>query len=81
MSWFGFQELDLTSSFVSKAALIVQRKLEQKPRSEKKEKKKTPIKEENKSAPEKPVEEDKKVKSPSFLSLILVFTGLIHLRL
>ncbi|KAF7646385.1 hypothetical protein LDENG_00188400 [Lucifuga dentata] len=40
------EELDLTSSFVSKAALIVKRKLEQKPRIERKEKKKIPVKEE-----------------------------------
>ncbi|KAM9836927.1 uncharacterized protein ACBR49_019343 isoform 2-T2 [Aulostomus maculatus] len=40
------EELDLTCSFVSKAALRVQRKLEQKPKSERKEQKKTRTKEE-----------------------------------
>uniref|UniRef100_A0A3Q1FTV1 STI1-like protein n=1 Tax=Acanthochromis polyacanthus TaxID=80966 RepID=A0A3Q1FTV1_9TELE len=47
------EELDMTSTFVSKAALIAMRKLEQKPRAEKKEKKKTPEKE-RKSVPDDP---------------------------
>ncbi|XP_041636066.1 STI1-like protein [Cheilinus undulatus] len=48
---FGnFEELDMTSSFVSKAADIARRKMELKP---KKEKKKSPVKEEAKSSPEK----------------------------
>ncbi|KAK9524707.1 hypothetical protein VZT92_017077 [Zoarces viviparus] len=38
------QELDMTSTFVSKAALIARRKLEQKPKPEMREKKKTPVK-------------------------------------
>ncbi|XP_041840854.1 tetratricopeptide repeat protein 31-like isoform X2 [Melanotaenia boesemani] len=43
------EELDMTSTFVSKAALIAKRKLEQKTRAEKKEKKKIPEKEQHKS--------------------------------
>ncbi|KAM7377362.1 hypothetical protein PAMA_013922 [Pampus argenteus] len=46
------EELDMTSTFVSKAAVIARRKLEQKPRPEKK--KKIPIKEESKTFPETP---------------------------
>uniref|UniRef100_A0A096LQJ9 RRM domain-containing protein n=1 Tax=Poecilia formosa TaxID=48698 RepID=A0A096LQJ9_POEFO len=42
------EELDMNSSFVTKAALIAQRKLEQKPKSDKKDKKKTPEKEKSK---------------------------------
>ncbi|KAM7366228.1 hypothetical protein PAMP_015685 [Pampus punctatissimus] len=48
------EELDMTSTFVSKAADIARRKLEQKPRPEKREKKKIPIKKETKTFPEKP---------------------------
>lgn len=58
MCCFIFQELDLTSSFVSKAALIAQRKLDQRPRSERKEKKKLPVKEESTAVPQKPNEEE-----------------------
>ncbi|XP_038157829.1 tetratricopeptide repeat protein 31-like [Cyprinodon tularosa] len=50
------EELDLTSSFVSKAALIAQRKLEQRPKSEKKDKRKTPEKEKPKGVPDKTAE-------------------------
>lgn len=50
------EELDMTSTFVSKAALIARRKLEQKPKTEKKEKKKTPVKN-PKSTPDKPNED------------------------
>nr|XP_046237563.1 tetratricopeptide repeat protein 31-like isoform X2 [Scatophagus argus] len=46
------EELDMTSTFVSKAALIARRKLEKKPRPEK-EKKKIPVKEEPKTVPDK----------------------------
>lgn len=62
---FFSKELDMTSTFVSKAALIAQRKLEQKPRPEWKEKKKTPVKGEPKTVPEEPnedLEAEKKVK-------------------
>ncbi|KAM8899270.1 uncharacterized protein AB9W97_009788 isoform 3-T3 [Spinachia spinachia] len=45
------EELDMNSMFVSKAALIARRKLEQKP--ETKEKKKTPVKEEPQMVPDK----------------------------
>ncbi|KAM4714339.1 uncharacterized protein FYW61_019358 isoform 2-T2 [Anableps anableps] len=57
-----FEELDMTSTFVTKAALIAQRKLEKKPKSEKRDKKKTPEKEKSKSVPVKlsEVEEDMK---------------------
>ncbi|XP_035531161.1 tetratricopeptide repeat protein 31-like [Morone saxatilis] len=47
------EELDMTSTFVSKAALIARRKIEQKPKPERKEKKKTPVKEEPKTVPDK----------------------------
>ncbi|XP_036967911.1 tetratricopeptide repeat protein 31-like isoform X2 [Acanthopagrus latus] len=51
------EELDMTSTFVSKAALIAQRKMEQKPRPERKEKKKTPVKGEPKTVPDEPNED------------------------
>ncbi|XP_030578684.1 tetratricopeptide repeat protein 31-like isoform X2 [Archocentrus centrarchus] len=51
------EELDMTSTFVRKAALIAKHKLEQKPRPEKKEKKKISDKEEYKTVPEKSNEE------------------------
>ncbi|XP_044041057.1 uncharacterized protein LOC122870731 isoform X2 [Siniperca chuatsi] len=51
------EELDMTSTFVNKAALIARRKLEQKPRPERREKKKTPVKEEPKTVPDKPDED------------------------
>lgn len=50
---------------MSKAAVIARRQLEQKPRSERREKKKIPVKEETKMVPEKPNEDldvDKKVR-------------------
>ncbi|XP_029311316.1 tetratricopeptide repeat protein 31-like isoform X2 [Cottoperca gobio] len=50
------EELDMTSTFVSKAALILRRKLEQNPRPERK-KKIVPVKEELKTFPDKPEEE------------------------
>ena len=52
----AWQELDLTSSFVTKAALIVKRKLEQK------EPKHKPDRKEEKKAPVKPVAEPTKDK-------------------
>lgn len=63
-----FQGLDMTSTFVSNAALIAKRKLEQRPKSEK-EKKKTPEKE-AKPAPEKPMEDQKVKKKVRYLHLI-----------
>lgn len=48
------EELDMTSTFVSKAALIARRKLEQKSWPERREKKKIQVKEETKKVPEKP---------------------------
>ncbi|XP_070711031.1 tetratricopeptide repeat protein 31 [Pempheris klunzingeri] len=54
------EELDMTSTFVSKAALIARRKLEQKPKPEWKEKKKIPVKEEPKTVPDKHDQEDVK---------------------
>lgn len=51
------EELDMTSTFVRKAARIAMHKLEQKPRPEKKEKKKISDKEEYKTVPEKSNEE------------------------
>ena len=46
----------MTSTFVSKAALIARRKLEKKPKPERKEKKKTPVKEAPETVPDKPYE-------------------------
>lgn len=66
-----FKELDMTSSFVRKAALIAMHKLEQKPKLEKKEKRKMPEKEEYKTGPEKSHEERevaKKVKKLAYRS-------------
>ncbi|XP_014852189.1 PREDICTED: uncharacterized protein LOC106923583 isoform X2 [Poecilia mexicana] len=57
-----FEELDMNSSFVTKAALIAQRKLEQKPKSDKKDKKKTPEKEKSKSVPVKTSEDKEDAK-------------------
>lgn len=54
--FFFFKELDMTSTFVSKAALIARRKLEQKPRPEWREKKKSLVKE-PKTIPDKPNED------------------------
>ncbi len=48
-----FKELDMTSTFVSKAAHKARQKLEQNSRTEKKEKKKTPVKEEPKTVSDK----------------------------
>ncbi|XP_029932171.1 uncharacterized protein LOC115376611 [Myripristis murdjan] len=53
--------LDLTSTFVSKAALIAKRKMEQKPRPERREKKKTPAREETQPATDKPNEDQNDV--------------------
>ncbi|XP_053198916.1 leiomodin-1-like isoform X2 [Scomber japonicus] len=58
------EELDLTSTFVSKAALIARRKLEQS-RPERKEKKKVALKEETKTVPGKPNENQDAVKKDS----------------
>ncbi|XP_028285486.1 uncharacterized protein LOC114451121 isoform X2 [Parambassis ranga] len=58
--------LDMTSTFVSNAALIAKRKLEQRPKSEK-EKKKT-LEKEAKPAPEKPMEDQKVEKKDSATS-------------
>nr|XP_020467065.1 tetratricopeptide repeat protein 31-like isoform X1 [Monopterus albus] len=49
-----FEELDMTSTFVSKVKL----KLEQKPKPERREKKKVLVKEEHKTSPNKPPNED-----------------------
>lgn len=54
LTMISAQELDMTSSFVSKAARIVQRKMEQNPKSERKERKKTQVKEEPETVPDKP---------------------------
>lgn len=62
------EELDMASSFVNKAALIARRKLDQKPKPERKEKKKIPVKEEPKPVPEKPNEKpqvEKKSAAPT----------------
>lgn len=51
----------MTSSFVSKAALIARRKLEQKPRHEWREKKKIPVKDESKTKTPVKTNEDPEV--------------------
>ncbi|XP_054457324.1 uncharacterized protein LOC129093349 [Anoplopoma fimbria] len=77
------EELDMTSTFVSKAALIARRKLEQKPKPERREKKKIPVKEESKTVPDKPnedpeVEEKDSVtlRSPTFEDNVKISTDL-----
>ncbi|XP_008433901.1 tetratricopeptide repeat protein 31-like isoform X2 [Poecilia reticulata] len=57
-----FEELDMNSSFVTKAALIAQRKVELKLKSDKKDKKKTPEKEKSKSVPVKTSEDKEDAK-------------------
>ncbi|XP_060922044.1 tetratricopeptide repeat protein 31-like isoform X2 [Limanda limanda] len=52
---FESEELDMTSTFVTKAALIAKRKMEQRPKPERKEKK-SPVKE-NKTVPDRTNEE------------------------
>ncbi|AWO97678.1 putative nucleolin-like [Scophthalmus maximus] len=61
---FESEGLDMTSTFVTKAALIAKRKLEQKPKPECKEKKKSPVKE-CKTVPDKPNEEPELEKKDS----------------
>ncbi|XP_039997132.1 tetratricopeptide repeat protein 31-like isoform X2 [Xiphias gladius] len=56
--------LDMTSTFVTKAALIAKRKAEQRPRPERKEKKKIPVKE-RKTVPDKPKEDPEVEKKDS----------------
>ncbi|XP_023287004.1 tetratricopeptide repeat protein 31-like [Seriola lalandi dorsalis] len=58
------EELDMTSTFVTKAALIAKRKLEQKPRPERKDKK-IPVKEHKKTVPDKPNEDPEGEKKDS----------------
>lgn len=58
----------MTSSFVSKAALIAKRKLEQKPVSERRERKKTLVKEDRKPLPDKPNEDPDVEKKVSYKS-------------
>lgn len=75
------EELDMTSTFVSKAALIAKRKMEQKPRQERKERKKIPVKEERR--PDKPNEDQEAEKkgsaapaSPTFEDNVKISTDL-----
>ncbi|XP_069579902.1 tetratricopeptide repeat protein 31-like [Brachyistius frenatus] len=77
------EELDMTSTFVSKAALIARRQLEKKPRPEWKEKKKIPDKEEHKTVPDKPNEDQEAGKkdvasssSPTFEDNVKISTDL-----
>lgn len=77
------EELDMTSTFVSKAALIARRKLEQKPRPEWREKQKTPVKEQPKTVPDKPTEDPEVEKkeaaapsSPTFEDNVKISTNL-----
>ncbi|TNN85204.1 Tetratricopeptide repeat protein 31 [Liparis tanakae] len=81
--WGGSEELDMTSSFVSKAALIAKRKLEQKPVSERRERKKTLVKEDRKPVADKPNEDpdvEKKdsaaISSPTFEDNVKISTDL-----
>ncbi|XP_047425024.1 tetratricopeptide repeat protein 31-like [Mugil cephalus] len=80
------EELDMTSTFVSKAALIAKRKLEQRPKAEKKEKKKIPNKEQRKTVPEKPNQDQEGEKkdsaarsSPSFEDNVKTSTELANI--
>lgn len=78
---FFSKELDMTSTFVSKAALIAQRKMEQKPRPERREKKKTPVKGEPKTVPDEPnedLEAEKKVKRSASDKLSAEITLIIY---
>ncbi|XP_075968512.1 uncharacterized protein LOC142971748 isoform X2 [Anarhichas minor] len=77
------EELDMTSTFVSKAAVIARRKLEQKSKPEMREKKKTPVKEEPKIVPDKHNEDPDVVKkdyatrsSPAFEDNVKISTDL-----
>ncbi|KAM6959825.1 uncharacterized protein LKV04_021483 isoform 2-T2 [Tautogolabrus adspersus] len=67
----NFEELDMTSTFVSKAADIARRKMEQKP--EKREKKKSPVKEDSKSSPSKTYEDAAIDKKDSVATSSLTF--------
>ncbi|XP_070849078.1 tetratricopeptide repeat protein 31-like isoform X2 [Chaetodon trifascialis] len=80
------EELDMTSTFVTKAALRARRKLEQKSRPEKKEKKKIPVKEQPKTVPNKSNEDlevEKKdsaaPSSPTFEDNIRISTDLANI--
>ncbi|XP_034413073.1 uncharacterized protein LOC117747744 isoform X2 [Cyclopterus lumpus] len=77
------EELDMTSTFVSKAALIARRQLDQKPVSERREKKKTLVKEERKMVPDKPNEapdvekkDSETFSSPTFEDNVKISTDL-----
>ncbi|XP_070785974.1 tetratricopeptide repeat protein 31-like isoform X2 [Enoplosus armatus] len=80
------EELDMTSTFVSKAALIARRKLEQKPRPERREKKKIPVKEEPQTVPSKADEDSEAEKkdsaassSPTFEDNVKISTDLANI--
>ncbi|KAM9718278.1 uncharacterized protein ACNS7B_021644 isoform 1-T1 [Menidia menidia] len=76
------EELDMTSTFVSKAALIARRQLEHKTRAERKEKK-VPNKEEHRSVPNKKNEgrepQKKDSMAPSFEDNIKISTELANI--
>ncbi|XP_068569461.1 uncharacterized protein [Cebidichthys violaceus] len=78
----GSEELDMTSTFVRKAALIARRKLEQKPKPETREKKRSPVKEEPKIVSDEPnedpdVEKDSATcSSPTFEDNVKISTDL-----
>lgn len=78
------QELDMSSTFVSNAAQIARRQLEQNPRAERKRRPPpTTTTEEAKSPPEKPEgapEEDKKQvkRGPSFITIFLYYNALLE---
>ncbi|XP_074518378.1 uncharacterized protein LOC141784438 [Halichoeres trimaculatus] len=70
-----FEELDMGSSFVSKAALIARRQLEQKPKPEKK---KSPVKEEAKTSPDKAYTETVVEKKDSVAAPNLTFEDTVR---
>ncbi|XP_068444120.1 hsp70-Hsp90 organising protein-like [Clinocottus analis] len=77
------EELDMTSTFVNKAALIARRQLDQKPVFERRDRKKTPVKEEPKTVPDQPNEDpdvEKKdsaaISGPTFEDNVKISTDL-----
>ena len=65
---WSFKELDMTSTFVTKAALIAKRKMEQRPKPERKEKK-VPVKE-SKTVPDRSKEEPEVQNCNSYLVVL-----------
>ncbi|KAM3589944.1 uncharacterized protein V6R79_000371 [Siganus canaliculatus] len=76
------EELDMKSTFVSKAAVIAQRKLEQRPRPENKGKDKVLLKDESKTQPDKPNKDPQDsgaASSPTYEDTIKISTDLANI--